>query len=72
MKVDNLSFKEAIEQIAKRTGIEVFYQEGSHQSPKDQKLREDIFNCLQLAKDYYVEELSKSEDVKKYIQEGPY
>lgn len=69
MKIDSLSFKEAIERIAERAGIEVIYKEGTAKSPEEEKRREDILDILLMAKTYYIEALDEATEVQKYVQE---
>ena len=69
MKIDSLSFKEAIEAIAERAGIEVLYKEGVSKSPELEKKKEDIFDILLAAKMYYQDALKEAPAIQQYIEE---
>ena len=67
MKVDNLSFKEAIENICQRVGIPIQYKEGHYTSHEDEKAKDLILSCLLEAKRYYQEALKSTPSVMKYL-----
>ncbi len=44
MEMENISFVEAIEELAQKAGIEVIYEGGDYQAQKEDKTKEEILN----------------------------
>jgi len=56
-KIDNLGFTEAIEQLAKRAGIELRYEQGGHIPGKEQSQRRRLIEAHKAAAEFYAENL---------------
>ena len=68
MKMDNLAFYEAVEQIAGRGGITLDYVAGSRSPEKDRE-RALARDALLLAKEAFVNVLQSQESVKAYLKQ---
>ncbi len=44
MEMENLSFADAVEQLAKKAGIEVIYEGGNYQAQQEDKTKDEILN----------------------------
>lgn len=64
MEVDGLSYIEAIRYLAQKYGIQVEEEEQSEEFAAKQDLRESLFIILNFAKDYYKDNLWKSDEGK--------
>ena len=56
-KIDNLSFTEAVERLAKRAGIELRYEQGGHIPGQEQSRRRRLIEAHRAAADFYAEQL---------------
>ncbi len=56
-KIDSLSFREAIERLATRAGIELTYEQGGHVPGQEQSQRRRLLAAHQAAADFYAERL---------------
>ena len=56
-KIDNLSFTEAIERLAKRAGIELRYEQGGHIPGQEQSRRRRLIEAHVAAAEFYAEQL---------------
>jgi DNA primase len=56
-KIDNLSFTEAIERLAKRAGIELRYEQGGHIPGQEQSQRRRLIEAHKAAAEFYAEHL---------------
>ena len=70
MKIENLTFPEAIEKLAEKFGMEVPHQKLSPKEEEHLKARKDYFAINNLAADFYQEYLwSKSGDIaREYLE----
>jgi DNA primase len=59
MKLDHLSFNEAVEQLAKRARIELRYAEGGFTKRNETSERARLLEAHRFAADYYVEQLDQ-------------
>jgi DNA primase len=56
-KVDGLSFGEAVERLAARSGIELRYEQGGHVPGQEQSQRRRLIAAHKAANDFYIERL---------------
>ncbi|MGH3304295.1 MAG: DNA primase [Streptosporangiaceae bacterium] len=56
-KIDNLSFTEAVERLAKRAGIELRYEQGGHIPGQEQSRRRRLIEAHRAAAEFYAEQL---------------
>jgi DNA primase len=56
-KIDNLSFTEAVERLAKRAGIELRYEQGGHIPGQEQSRRRRLIEAHRTAAEFYAEQL---------------
>ncbi|HEY5990103.1 MAG TPA: DNA primase [Streptosporangiaceae bacterium] len=56
-KIDSLSFREAIERLATRAGIELTYEQGGHVPGQEQSQRRRLLAAHRAAADFYAERL---------------
>jgi DNA primase len=56
-KIDNLSFPEAVERLAARSGIELRYEQGGHVPGQEQSQRRRLLAAHKAAADFYAERL---------------
>lgn len=61
MKVDHLSFTEAVERLAARAGITLRYEEGSHVPGRQQGERIRLVEAHRAAAAYYLEQMGSAE-----------
>ncbi|WP_369374786.1 DNA primase [Promicromonospora sp. Populi] len=62
MKLDGLSFTEAIEYLAGKTGVQLRYEEGGAARPRDEPgKRQRLLEANRVAADFYAEQLMGSE-----------
>ncbi len=67
MEIENFEFREALQFLADRVGIEI---KGLHQTKNESNVQSDIARCLQLTFDYYRNNLEKApagSPIRKYI-----
>jgi DNA primase len=65
MKIDGLSFSEAVERLADKYGVQLRYQEGSDRPVKrDANLRPRMLEAHKVAQAYYAEQLATSAAVQ--------
>jgi DNA primase len=56
-KIDNLGFTEAIERLAKRSGIELRYEQGGHIPGQEQSKRRRLIEAHRAAAEFFAEQL---------------
>ena len=56
-KIDNLSFTEAVERLAKRAGIELRYEQGGHIPGQEQSRRRRLIEAHRAAAEFFAEQL---------------
>jgi DNA primase len=56
-KIDNLSFTEAVERLARRAGIELRYEQGGQIPGREQSKRRRLIEAHRAAADFYAEQL---------------
>jgi DNA primase len=57
-KVDSLSFTEAVERLAARSGIELRYEQGGHVPGQEQSQRRRLLAAHKAAADFYAEQIA--------------
>jgi DNA primase len=62
MKIDHLSFTEAIERLAGRSGVQLRYDEGGFTPRRDQGQRARLVQAHQVAAQFYAEQLGQSSE----------
>ncbi len=60
-RIDNLSFAEAVERLAARSGIELRYEQGGHVPGREQTERRRLIETHRAAADFYTERLAAPE-----------
>ncbi len=60
MKIDHLSFAEAVERLAGRSGVQLRYDEGGYTPRRDQGQRARLVQAHQTAAAFYAEQLASS------------
>lgn len=65
MKMDGLDFKEALERLAQKAGVSL---ERSGQSQSDAKLKERLYEVMELATKYYQAVYKRSKTAQAYIK----
>lgn len=64
-KLEGLTFREALEKLAQKAGVDLPEQQGDSQATRGHKER--LFNALKTAAQYYHIQLGRSEVVKDYL-----
>ncbi len=64
MEYDRLDFVDAVEELAKRVGLEVPREGGGREAPRDSQ---DLYAALDAAQKYFQRELTQSEPAKRYL-----
>ncbi len=69
MEYDHLSFPEAIEDLARQTGLEIPYEAGSHTKadPARQKQSQDLYAILERADQFYQQQLRQHAQSQRAI-----
>lgn len=70
MKIDNLSFVEAITHIAHKAGIGVIEEEKTFEMNLEEHRRQQILEVLSKARDYFRKALPQSEGAHYFLQRG--
>ena len=71
-KIDSLSFVEAVEALARQTGITLRYEEGGRSTPRrDEGKRQRLLNAHKAAAEFYAEQLLSPEAVtaRRFLSE---
>ncbi|HEY0452720.1 DNA primase [Actinophytocola sp.] len=64
MKIDHLSFVEAVERLAERTGVQLTYEGGAPTRQKDKGTRTRLVDAHRAAAEFYAEQLHTPDAVK--------
>jgi len=64
MEYDRLEFVDAVEELAKRLGLEVPREAGGREQPRD---GQDLYAALDAAQKYFQRELANSDAAKRYL-----
>ena len=70
MKVDNLTFVEAISHIAHKAGIVIVEEEKSFELSLDERRRQQLLEVLSIARDYFRASLPNSEGSRYLLSRG--
>ena len=62
MEIDGLSYVEALKYLAKKYGIEIHEEEQTDEQQLEQNKRESLYILLGFAKDYFVDQLTNSQE----------
>ena len=65
MEYDRLEFVDAVEELAKRLGLEVPREAGGREAPRE---GQDLYAALDAAQKYFQRELANSEVAKRYLE----
>lgn len=65
MEYDRLEFVDAVEELAKRLGLEVPREGGGREAPRD---GQDLYAALDAAQKYFQRELAQSDVAKRYLE----
>lgn len=69
MEHQKITFPEAVEYLAKEYNIKIPTKKLTPKEEKEYKERESLFIITDVVNDYFQKQLTKSEDVKKYLKE---
>ncbi|GAB6393223.1 MAG: DNA primase [Treponematales bacterium] len=69
MEMDKLSFPEAVEMLAKKTGVELVYEQGGGEARDDSRREQlfDLYRRLAAAFHHFLMEKSEGREAKRYI-----
>ncbi|MBT5988134.1 DNA primase [bacterium] len=71
MKIDNLTFTEAVKELARKIGVEIVEEQKSefqhYRNNRDEKDKESILEVLCLAREFWINELQKNQNAREYL-----